>query len=217
MTDQPKLARDSAAVPAAALVIEANFDDITKAAFRYRREQVYPYLESKGIEITLLQDGMARREYVATAASQPGIGYLLGVGHGQEDCFCGYENSSIFRIGEYEEEEVRGKIVHLLSCSTAITLGADFIARGALAFFGYRDDFAIPFEDLEELDDLVEDFLGSDAEIERALADGLALNKILERVTQKFNDQIGNLKQRGKREASAALQTNRDRLIGLLK
>lgn len=46
MTDQGSSARDTEKAAAIALAIEANFDDLTKAAFKYRQKYVYPYLES---------------------------------------------------------------------------------------------------------------------------------------------------------------------------
>lgn len=216
MTDQKLTAQDSASNLSVALIIEANFDDITKAAFKYRQENIYPYLTAKGLEIIVLHDGSARREKVKQAIATSNIEYLFGVGHGEKDCFCGHRNLPIFSVGEYEQDEVKEKIIHLLSCFTAKSLGGDFIKQGAKAFFGYSEDFAIPFEDLEELAELSEHFFGSDAEIERALADGLPIEEIETRVKQRFDDCINELRKRGKREASAALETNRDLLVCLL-
>jgi len=216
MTDQKHLAQDSASTPSVALIIEANFDDITKAAFKYRQEHVYPYLTAKGLSIIVLHDSSARREAVKQAITKSNVKYLFGVGHGEMDCFCGHLNSPVFRVGDYQQDEVRGKIIHLLSCFTAESLGNDFIRQGAKAFFGYSQDFAVPFEDLDELAELSEYFFGSDAEIERALADGLPVGEIENRVKRQFNDCIRELRKLGKREASAALETNRDLLVCLL-
>ncbi|MGE0884814.1 MAG: hypothetical protein AB7P14_14815 [Blastocatellales bacterium] len=216
MTDQKPTAQDSASNPPAVLIIEANFDDITKAAFKYRQEHVYPYLTARGLNLILLRDGSAQREEVKREIYGANIRYLFGVGHGERDCFCGHRNSPIFRVGEYEQDEVRGKIIHLLSCFTAETLGDDFIRQGAEAFFGYSEDFAIPFEDLDELAELSGYFFGCDAEIECALADGQPIEEIETRVKQRFDDCINELRKLGKREASAALETNRDLLVCLL-
>lgn len=215
MTHQPATASGAVEIAATALVIEANFDDITQAAFKYRREHLYPFLENNRIQVVLLSGRTAvRRRAIAALASQE-IHYVSGVGHGKEDSFCGYQNKTIFRIGRYAAEEVRNKVIHFLSCSTASDLGEDFLANGCRAFFGYKEEFAIPFEDLAELNDLAETFFGSDAEIDRAFAGGVPLEQILDRVRRKFDENIARLDQRGHREASAALESNRDLLIGL--
>ena len=198
-----------------ALAIEANFDGITQAAFKYRSEHVYPYLESQGISVSMLSGENAVRQLVIAAATRPEVRYLCGVGHGKENAFCGFENERIFRSGQYGAEEVRGKVVHLLSCFTAADLGGDFIHNGCRAFFGYKEEFAVPFEELSELDELAESFFGSDAEIDLAFADGIPVEQIKERVLQKFDENIARLYRQGKRETSAVLESNRDMLIAL--
>lgn len=215
MTHQAATVPEAIETAATALAIEANFDDITQAAFKYRRAHLYPFLKNNGIRIVLLSGRTAlRRRAVAALAAQE-IHYVIGVGHGKEDSFCGYQNKTIFRIGRYAAEEVSNKVVHLLSCSTASDLGENFLANGCRAFFGYREEFAVPFEDLAELDDLAEEFFGSDAEIDRAFAEGVPVEQILNRVRRKFDENIARLDQRGQREASAALESDRDLLIGL--
>jgi len=197
------------------LAIEANFDPITKAAFKYRRKHVYPYLEGKGVTVTILSGRAAVRRRVAAEALRQNVTYLTGVGHGEEQFFCGYKNQQVFHLGQYAAEEVRDKIIHLLSCSNANDLGEDFRAQGCRAFFGYKGQFAIPFNDVAELNDVAEEFFGSDAEIDRALADGIPIEEVQDRVRRKFDEHIARLDQRGQRESSAALESNRNLLIGL--
>lgn len=215
MTHQQASASEAVETAATALAIEANFDDITKAAFKYRREQVYPFLESKGFQVILLSGKAAVRQRVIAAIAENRAHFVSGVGHGRENSFCGYQNKAIFRVGRYQAEEVRDRVIHLLSCSTASNLGEDFLAKGCRAFFGYKEEFAVPFEDLAELNELAEEFFGSDAEIDRAFAEGLPVEQILDRVRRKFDENIARLDERGNREASAALESNRDLLIGL--
>ena len=214
MTNFDPQEQSPAATPSA-LAIEANFDPITKAAFKYRRKHVYPYLERKGMKVTILYGRAAVRSRVAAEALRQNVTYLIGVGHGEEQFFCGYRNQQIFHLGQYAAEEVRGKIIHLLSCSNANDLGEDFQAQGCRAFFGYKGQFAIPFNDLAELNEVAEEFFGSDAEIDRALADGTPIEEVQDRVRRKFDEQIARLDQRGQRESSAALESNRNLLIGL--
>jgi len=62
---------------------------------------------------------------------------------------------------------------------------------------------------------VAEEFFGSDAEIDRALADGTPIEEVQNRVRRKFDEHIARLDQRGQRESSAALESNRNPLIGL--
>lgn len=221
MTHQPNLAASAAsaqaqkAFTAGALAIEANFDPITKAAFKYRRKHVYRYLKKKGVKVVLLCGKEAVRRRVEAEAIQINITYIIGVGHGRERSFRGYRNQPVFRIGGYAAEEVRGKVIHLLSCFTASNLGMDFLAQGCRAFFGYQEEFAVPASNLKELEELAEAFFGSDAEIDRAFADGVPVEQILDRVRCKFDEHIALLDGRGHRESSATLESNRDLLIAL--
>jgi len=198
-----------------ALAIEANFDRITKAAFKYRRKHVYRYMKKKGVQVVLLRGKEAVRRFVQVKAAQTKIAYIIGVGHGGENSFRGYRNQPVFRIGGYEMEEVRGKVIHLLSCFTGSNLSADFLSHGCLAFFGYREEFAVPASNQKEMNELAEHFFGSDGEIDRAFADGVPVEQILNRVRQKFDEHIALLNQRGQRESAATLESNRDLLIGL--
>ena len=198
-----------------ALAIEANFDRITKAAFKYRRKHVYRLLKKKGVRVVLLCGKEAVRRFVSAKATQTNIDYIIGVGHGRGSSFRGYRNQPVFRIGGYEMEEVRGKVVHLLSCFTASNLGVDFLSHGCRAFFGYQEEFAVPASNQKEMDELAEPFFGSDAEIDLAFAEGIPLDEVLARVRRKFDENISKLSAQGKRESAAALESNRDLLIGL--
>ncbi|MEK7833602.1 MAG: hypothetical protein AAB401_21115 [Acidobacteriota bacterium] len=198
-----------------ALAIEANFDPITKAAFKYRRKHIYRYLKKKGVKVVLLCGKEAVRRRVRAEATQANITYIIGVGHGRDRSFRGYRNQPVFRIGGYAAEEVRGKVVHLLSCFTASNLGMDFLSQGCRAFFGYQEEFAIPASNLKELNELAEAFFGSDGEIDLAFADGVPVEQILDRVRRKFDQHIAMLDRQGQRESSATLESNRDLLIGL--
>lgn len=197
------------------LALEANFDRITKAAFKYRRKHVYRLLKKKGVKVVLLCGKEAVRGGVSAKATQTNISYIIGVGHGRDNSFRGYRNQPVFRVGGYEMEEVRGKVIHLLSCFTASNLGVDVLSHGCRAFFGYREEFAVPASNQKEMDDLAELFFGSDAEIDLAFAENVPLNEILERVRRKFDENIARLNAQGKRESAAALESNRDLLIGL--
>jgi hypothetical protein len=195
----------SLGVPLTILGIDANFEPVTQAGFQYRQTNVYPYVQGKGFTLQLCQGSMARRVYVAPAARQAGVVYITGIGHGTPDTFTGDYYDSIFSVGNYAPEESHGKIIHLLSCQTALTLGPDLVLHGCKAFFGYDTDFTF-FMDIANM------FFQCDSEIDRAFADGLTASDVYTRVINLFNQNIAALRAQGSNYKAAAMESNRDHL-----
>lgn len=71
---------------------------------------------------------------------------IIAVGHGSENELLGH-GDIIWKVGEYDESEVKGKKIKLLACLTAESLGEDLIEKGAKSFQGYDRDF-VAFIDL---------------------------------------------------------------------
>jgi hypothetical protein len=192
-------------VPVTVLGIDANFEPITQAGFQYRQANVYPYFQGKGFTPQLCQGSMARRVYVAPAARQAGVVYITGIGHGTPDTFTGDYYDAVFSVGNYAPEESQGKIIHLLSCQTALKLGPDFVLHGCKAFFGYDVDFTF-FMDIASV------FFQCDSEIDRGFADGLTAADVYTRVINLFNQNIAALRAQGSNYKAAAMESNRDHL-----
>lgn len=191
--------------PLTVLGVDANFEPITQAGFQYRQTNVYPYFEAKGFTIQRCQGSLARRVYVAPAARQPSVVYITGIGHGTYDTFTGDYYDPIFSVGNYTQEESQGKIVHLLSCETARSLGPDFVLHGCKAFFGYDENFSFQM-------DIADMFFQCDSEVDRAFADGLAASDVYSRVINLFNKNIATLRAQGSDYKAATLEFDRDHL-----
>ncbi|MCI0338026.1 MAG: hypothetical protein L0226_10640 [Acidobacteria bacterium] len=187
------------------IAIDSNFEPFTKAAFEYRQKHVYPYLENKGFKVVRCQGPLARRYYAAPAARKPNVDYLTGVGHGTYDTYTGDYYDPIFNIGNYSQEEVRGKIIHLLSCQAARSLGQDFVNQGCLAFFGYDENFIYHQEEAEV-------FFECDSEIDHGFADGLSAEQVYDRVIAKYDQRITEKRAAGKLYVAAMLEFDRDHL-----
>lgn len=192
-------------IPVTIVGIDANFEPITQAGFQYRQTNVYPYFQSKGFTPQLCQGSMARRVYVAPPARQAGVLYITGIGHGTPDTFTGDYYDAVFSVGNYAPEESQGKIIHLISCQTALKLGPDFVLHGCKAFFGYDVDFTF-FMDIANM------FFQCDSEIDRAFADGLTAADVYTRVINLFNQNIAALRAQGSNYKAAAMESNRDHL-----
>jgi len=187
------------------VAIDSNHEPVTKAAFDYRQQYVYPYLEEKGFTLARYQGPLARRFYVAPEARKPNVDYLTGVGHGSDDTYTGDYSDQIFRIGNYNQEESQRKIVHFLSCQTARTLGPDFVAHRCRAYFGYDENFTFYMPQASI-------FFECDSEIDRAFADGLTAEQVYDRVKALYDQCIAELHAAGKLYVAAALEFNRDHL-----
>ncbi|MHA1812888.1 MAG: hypothetical protein ACTSYX_05565 [Candidatus Thorarchaeota archaeon] len=63
---------------------------------------------------------------------------IIGVGHGDPDTFSGDGDQVVMSVSSIPN--VRGKVVFLVSCETALELGPAIIKSGADAFIGFKDD-----------------------------------------------------------------------------
>jgi hypothetical protein len=185
--------------------IDSNYERVTRAGFEYREKHVYPYLESKGFAVRKYQGPLARRYYVAKEVEKPEVDYITGIGHGLYNVYTGDHGDIVFQADQYQPNEVRGKIVHLLSCQTARELGPHFVRNGCVAFFGYDENFTF-------LMDYKEIFFECDSEIDRAFADGMMAGQVYKRVRALYDRRIGELRAAGKVYVAATLEFDRDRL-----
>ena len=176
---------------AIALGIEADWEDLTRAALAYRDQFVYPYLRSRGFRVDLYRAAQAERHYVAPEAARPNVLYITGCGHGDVAVFTGYYNHPVFQVGGYASPEVRGKIVHLLSCLTAQQLGPDLVDHGCRAYFGYDQEFLVASGDHASY------FFECDAEIDRALTEGLTAGQAYDRASRLYQQRAAELRAAG--------------------
>src|SRR5206468_12894044 len=147
--------------------------------------------KSKGFAVSRFRGSMARRTYVAAEVRKPNVHYISGLGHGSYDSFTGDFYDPVFSVGNYSSEECAGKIVHFLSCETARTLGPDFAGHGCLAYFGYDENFSFQ-------PDTADVFFDCDAEIDRGVADGLTVERVIQRVRALFDKHVADLRSLGR-------------------
>lgn len=197
-------------IPVTVLAIDSDYDALTKIIFEYRQINVYPYLEERGFSMEKCQGKLARRHFVVDALENFNVEYITGMGHGYPDTFTGDQGNPIFTVGKYREEESKGKIIHLLSCETAIKLGVDLVGNSCLAFFGYDIKFTYICDYLE-----AEVLLECDAEIDRAFADGLTSQEVFQRVDSLYETKIKEYEER-LYNALSNNEENYDQILELL-
>jgi len=190
------------------LAIDSDSDDLTRLGSQYRRDKVYPELRKKQIVVTEFKGAAPVRDLVKAAAKQEGVKYLTGVGHGvNRVIYTGNDLDEVYRVGNYEEAEVRGKIVHFLSCGIGNRLGKDFVSKGCAAFFGYKENFTF-------VEDAAEVFLECDSKIDLAFADGHTAEDVFVEVNRLFEQRVAELKAAGKIYLAGWLDLNRRNLCG---
>jgi hypothetical protein len=116
---------------------------ITKHAAEYRKKHVIPCFPRRRIIPIVLSGANDTRPNFAAACKRRGVVYISGVGHGSATAYTGYRFSRLWEACKYDPAEVKGAIIHLLSCKTAQQLGPDLIKKGACAYFGYFENFTI--------------------------------------------------------------------------
>jgi hypothetical protein len=165
------------------VAIDPNYEDLTIAAYNYRSEYIYSYFNTSQLSLDPLISAQADAGPVSVATLRPDVAYITGVGHGTYDCFSGYYNHPIFSVVDLNPSEVAGKMVHLLSCSTANGLGPDLVAAGCRAFFGYCAPFTFDPANAAL-------FFECDAQIDIGLASGLNAGQVAAKVRAFFQKAI---------------------------
>ena len=166
---------------------------------QFRNKHVYPHFKDKGFSVITLQGGDAIRTKVINELQKNGIVCITGVGHGESDVYTGDNLSILFKVKLYNKKEVKGKIIHLLSCVVAAKLGPDFVKKGCRAFFGYENPFSfdVEFKDI---------FFRCDSEIDLALADGNTTTEVYQRASNIYTDAIEKLNDSGQFYIAGMLQ-----------
>ena len=112
----------------------ADFDLPTRSASGFLLRHIVPRLGPVSLY------GMLDRR-LPFQLSAPHSDIIIGMGHGDVDDFTGQNEVLILKVGQYDPQEVEGKVVKLLSCLTGVKLGPDLIGNGAASFAGYKDDY----------------------------------------------------------------------------
>jgi len=172
-------------VPNTVLAIDSDYEDITVAAWEFRRANVYPYLESRGFNVVHLVASQASFDAVQDALKDPSVVLITGSGHGGDDFFSGYQDLPLFQTGSPYPGSVQNKVVHFLSCGSATLLGQDLVNNGCRAFFGYDENFSFDPASAQILFDC-------DGEIDRSLADQCTAAQAAQRVSSMFQQRIAD-------------------------
>jgi len=116
-----------------------DFDKATKCG-KFWLAKVNEYATSRGYTVTDLAGDSANKTQFDNAITTQDPKFFHGVGHGNEDIFAGQNNEYLLQRC-IDDDAMSGRIVYLLSCTTAKKLGPSIIEKTGLAFVGYNDLF----------------------------------------------------------------------------
>ena len=108
-------------------------------------EQIRDYIRGKGISTTYLYRDRAVKDVVWYNLSRAKHTFIIGVGHGNNTTYTGYQVRRIFYVGMeddgYDFTWTRGTVFLLLSCLTANQLGPYMVHNAAWSYLGWDIEF----------------------------------------------------------------------------
>lgn len=201
------------------LLADANSDAATQLQYKRRSKVLYPYVTAStfGKKQKSLVGAQVIRANVGAGLTSFGPGYASLAGHGRPSYLLGWYVSGnsgplqeVLTVGKYSPAEARSKIIHIFACHCGYTppggLGRDLVAKGAVAFFGYSDQFILPVNEYPV-------FCDCDIEIDKALIDGKNCDEAYKVAIAKYNAGISRYRASGDYQSAAYLETDRDRLV----
>jgi hypothetical protein len=193
---------------------DANSDPATQLLYPIRRE-MYGWATSgtsfKRSRLNGATDTRVAKAFinpnVVAALQEAGVRYVSCSAHGQYSYLVGCDSKDVLRVGSYQPGLVAGKIFHFLACKSGKTLGADLVAKGATAFFGYTDSYAVFTGETDA-------FVSCDTKIDYQLLQGATAGAALLATQAAFQAQITAFENAGNHVAAVAMQDNLALLVG---
>jgi hypothetical protein len=131
-------------------------------------------------DVTSLRGPNAVRATIEAAVADADL--VTASGHGEYDVFIGDDGDEVW-ADQHAIDQLAGKVVHLLACRSAASLGTRAVEAGARAFWGYTADFLL-------WPDWTDQLLGMDAELLEGLLAGLDAKAVHQRVTEYVTETV---------------------------
>jgi len=116
--------------------------DITMEYLFYYSKELVKLTEDSGLKAINLEKEGANKKTIIERIIKQKPNLIIFNGHGTAKTICGHKNEVIIS-GDENSEVLKDAITYSLSCSSASKLGPEAVSNGALAFIGYKFDFAI--------------------------------------------------------------------------
>lgn len=159
------------------LFCENTTDGVTTPAANWRIANVHSVFAAKGFDVVSLEGvNDIRASFIPNSKDYRTV-YISGVGHGNYTTYTGHLQAAILQVGGYDGAEVKGKVLHLLSCETGRTLCPDTVSHGAKAAVGYDENFVFDWANANlywQCDSQFDISMANGKTVEQAIADTIA-------------------------------------------
>jgi hypothetical protein len=148
------------------LLTRPNHDNTTNYLFNWAQRIVLE-AEAKGFQLLDLKETKANRKEFENVIRSKNPSLVLLYGHGNSYKVGGHNDEILIEAGD-NENMLKLRIIHALTCKSAKFLGPKSIDAGALAYIGYDEDFifcCIPEKTSEPLEDKLASFFLNPPEI----------------------------------------------------
>lgn len=176
-----------------ALFCENTTDNVTTPIATWRLANVHAAFQNRGFTVVAFTGTDDVRAKFVLAAKNALTTYIGGVGHGNYDVYTGHWGDVLLKIGQYDSDEVKGKVLHFLSCRTGRDLGPDAVAKGGSAYAGYDENFTFVWDDASTPVNEFLLFVQADATFDLQMAAGVPAGKAYDATIQAFNAAIAQV------------------------
>ncbi len=126
------------------LITNPAHDPLTCYLSAWSEELIEKFKGDENLRILELKERDVSRARVTDVIRKERPQLIIFNGHGDEKSIKGYELEILVQIDD-NEEILKNKIVHVMSCRTGKELGPRCISIGGLAYIGYKENFKIAY------------------------------------------------------------------------
>lgn len=129
------------------MVITRPNHDVTTTYLFYWSQSIVDYANKRSsCAIDLRGRRATRKEFESVLRKRVGQAFIFLNGHGSAEKVAGQDDEVLVEVGG-NDDIFFGTVVYARSCSSAAVLGPSSVAKGAIAYLGYTDDFVFFIED----------------------------------------------------------------------
>ncbi len=170
------------------LATRPNFELTTKYISSWASKAL-EYAQEKEVVIFDLEKEKANRLTLETTLQEYSPEFVFLNGHGDYDKVCGQDNECLISANN-NENILSGRTVYALSCRSAEILGKTAVAKGALAYIGYTEDFIFLYDEQQKQsplqDKIAQLFLGPSNQVVLSLINGLSAQEASQNSKEHF-------------------------------
>jgi hypothetical protein len=127
------------------LLTRPDHDPLTNYLY-YWCEKIIEQAQKSGVKVIDLDKKRANNKEFTSVIRKTNPSLVSLNGHGDDKTVRGFNNEVLIKAG-VNEQLFAGKIVYVVACRSAKTLGPSSIKNGTKAYIGYDDDFVLMYDE----------------------------------------------------------------------